>query len=305
MILTVHGGCIQGSPSICMGRAFIVLEKKKSHLITLHHLHSAGGLRPCECGYTKITFAIFTMLGTYDATIHSKSGAADVGFPSLCVFILCVIAWHRMNCVVFFLCILTWWWFEKSEPVCARRSSAPCRSVPSRWPLPTPPPPGACRLYLWSDVTRRSDTGQSQTRRAKTSRDLSGSHLVRLFWDVQGPWGPHPGPPLMNYRVSWIHPRGWSHRACWVCWGQLCPPKTCCRGPGVSRNTGPKQSKNVKTTFSELKKITPLASDLNHQTVLQLFAGGKDGLRGGELKIPKFVLHSEMTRRKWIVSKRS
>lgn len=36
-------------------------------------------------------------------------------------------------------------------------------------------------------------------------------------------------------------------------------------------------------------------SNLDHETILQLFARGRDGLRSGKLKIPKFVLHSEKT----------
>lgn len=47
--------------------------------------------------------------------------------------------------------------------------------------------------------------------------------------------------------------------------------------------------------------MAPLSSDLDRQTIFQLLAGGKDGLRGGELKIPKFVLHSEISSRKQIV----
>lgn len=49
-----------------------------------------------------------------------------------------------------------------------------------------------------------------------------------------------------------------------------------------------------------MKKMAPLSSDLDRQTIFQLLAGGKDGLRGGELKIPKFVLHSESeTEKDW------
>lgn len=76
---------------------------------------------------------------------------------------------------------------------------------------------------------------------------------MRLFWEVQGLWRRHPAPPPVNYQVSWIHPRGWSHRACWVCWGQQCPPRICCRGPRVSRNTGRSKAKPCKRTFSELR----------------------------------------------------
>lgn len=135
----------------------------------------------------------------------------------------------------------------------------------------------------------------------------AGAHFVRLFWDVRGRSWPHPPPPLANYPLSWIHPRGWSRRACWVCWGQLCPPETCCRGPRVSRNTGQSKAtgrlprgnpKKSKADVTWTKKTTPLSPDLNHETILQLFAGGKEGLRGGKLKIPKFVLHSEMSSRK-------
>lgn len=49
--------------------------RRKSALIILHYLHSAGGLCARECGYTGITFAIF-MLGTRDDTIQSKTGAS-------------------------------------------------------------------------------------------------------------------------------------------------------------------------------------------------------------------------------------
>lgn len=40
----------------------------------------------CECGYTRITFAIVTMLGTPEDTIQSKTGAVSFRFLSLCVF---------------------------------------------------------------------------------------------------------------------------------------------------------------------------------------------------------------------------
>lgn len=63
-------------------------------------------------------------------------------------------------------------------------------------------------------------------------------HLVRLFLAVQGQWWLHWTPRLAHPQVSWTRPRGWSLRACWVCWGQLCPPGTCCSGPEVSHNTG-------------------------------------------------------------------
>ena len=64
------------------------------------------------------------------------------------------------------------------------------------------------------------------------------SYLVKSFWEVQGQWWPHCVPPLERYQVSWTLPTGWSLRACWVCWGQLCPPESCCSGPEFSRSTG-------------------------------------------------------------------
>lgn len=101
-------------------------------------------------------------------------------FPHFVFYVVCYCL-TQVNCAVFFLCILTWWWFGKSEPVCAQRSSAPCRSVPSQWPLPTPPPPSACRLYLWRDGTHHSGTRQSQKKRAKMSQNLSGLTLWDCF----------------------------------------------------------------------------------------------------------------------------
>lgn len=302
MTLTVHGGCIQGSPSICMGRAFIVLQEK----VRFNHkdyLHSAGGLCACECGYTRITFAIF-MHGTHDDTIQAKTGALNVWFSSLlCVFMLRY-GLTQVNCVVFFLCILTWWWFEKSEPVYARRSSAPCRSVPSQWPLPTPPPPSACRLYLWSDVTHHSGTRQSQKRRAKTSRNLSGLTL----WDCFEKFRVRDDPNLLHLwwtiRFLGFTPEvGATVHAGYV-EDSYALQRYVAEVQG-SPTTLAEAKQKRKGQIQWPKKIIPLASDLNHKTVLQLFAGGKDGLRGGELKIPKFVLHPEMSRRKWIVLKHS
>ena len=100
------------------------------------------------------------------------------------VFVLLVNCLPQVNCVVFLLCILTWCWFERSEPVCARRSSAPCRSVPSQWPLPTPPPPSACRLYLWSDGTHHSGARRSQKRGAHVSQASPCETVLRSSGSV-------------------------------------------------------------------------------------------------------------------------
>lgn len=69
--------------------------------------------------------------------------------------------------------------------------------------------------------------------------------------------------------------------------------------PATLAEAKQKYKEDVRRT----KEMTPLDSDLNHKTVLQLFAGGKDGFSGGELKIPQFVLHPVKSRRKWILLK--
>lgn len=91
-----------GLPINLHGQGFHCPAEKKSYLIILHYLYSAGGLRACECGYTRITFAIVTMLGTPEDTIQSKNSL------TLCFYIVCSCS-TRVNCVVLFLCILTWW----------------------------------------------------------------------------------------------------------------------------------------------------------------------------------------------------
>lgn len=92
-----------GLPINLHGQGFHCPAEKKSYLIILHYLHSAGGLRACKCGYTRITFAIVSMLGTPEDTIQSKTGAVNFQFLSLCVFVLCVIAPHGW---------IVWCWFS-------------------------------------------------------------------------------------------------------------------------------------------------------------------------------------------------
>lgn len=98
-----------------------------------------------------------------------------------------------------FLCILTWWWFGRSEPVCARHSSVLCRSVPSLWPLPTPPPPSACRLYLCSEHTNHSGRNMSITAtRVKSRAEISHGLRGLTLWDCFEKFGVGHDPILLH-----------------------------------------------------------------------------------------------------------
>lgn len=98
-----------------------------------------------------------------------------------------------------FWCILTWWWFGRSEPVCAQRSSVPCRSVPSLWPLPTPPPPSACRLYLWSEHTHHPGRNMSITAtRVKSRAEMSHGLRGLTLWDCFEKFGAGNDPILLH-----------------------------------------------------------------------------------------------------------
>lgn len=186
------------------------------------------------------------MLGIHD-TIQSKTGALNIWFPSLCVFMLCYCL-TRVNCGV----ILTWCWFEKCEPVCARRSSAPCRSAPFQWPLPAPPPPSACRLYLRSDGTHHSGTRQSQKRRAKTSHPCRVSPcetVLRSSGSVMTP------PCSTSGELSgFLDSPQRLEPPCMLGMLRTAMPSRdmLLRSRGLPQHW-PKQSKKVKRTFSELK----------------------------------------------------
>lgn len=82
------------------------------------------------------------------------------------------ITWVTMMCVS--RQTLTWWWQRSTGPGVSRRSSGPCRSDPSPWPLPGPPP-------LVVGLTRLSDQ--------KRNRKLWNLGGRRGCWN-QSKWSP-------------------------------------------------------------------------------------------------------------------
>lgn len=193
------------------------------------------------------------MLGTHDDTMQSKTGA--------CVLFLDVIPLYR------WIVLCRWYAFQPDGDLGSLGQSVPGALQPCVDLSHLNDPFQSHYLqalvaYVCGASTR---TIQVRTRQSQPHAWRGGLkyHLVRLFWEGRGQWWPHLPPPLANCPLSWIHPRGWSRRACWVCWGRLCPPDTCCRGPGVSRSTDRSKTaggllernpKNVTWAWNQRKK---------------------------------------------------